>query len=304
MVDRLAEYENKHGGYTEKLAEAARELKCWAYDVRELDTVTDHHPLSVVSYLALSQLGCIRHLNLNDRKLRNFLSAVERSMPDRNFYHNKLHVAAVVQCMYAQLSSSPLEDPLATCACMIAAVVHDCAHPGMSADRWRQVDPDALPEGVSLEEYHLRSAFALMTQPANDFLDGAAPEVRQDLYVLVSELVLATEMARHRELMNDIVRSAIERQSETRPIWLMRLFMKVADLHHCVGSPESHVSWARNLHAETQGRKSDELPSAFAVGQLQFFDKVVLPMIDVMTTCCPGTAPVKRLAQINREIWL
>ena len=285
------------------LETAARESGCWGYDVRQLDAIT-RHPLFFMGYTALSRLGCIRHLNLNDRKLRNFLAAAERSMPDCNFYHNKSHVTGVVQCMYAQLRSCPLDDSLSACACIIAAVIHDCKHPGMSADRFRQVAPEVLPTGTTLEQYHLESALGIMTQPSNDFLDSAEPGVRSQLYGLVSELVLATDMAKHAELMKGIARSFLEDEGEERLLWLLRLFMKVADLHHCTGSPAAHVSWAKNLYSEAQGRFTDELPSAFGTGQLGFFDDVVLPMVDMMVAVRPATEPVRQLVQANRDCWL
>jgi len=288
----------------DELGSQTTEARCWGYDIRRLDDPTNHRPLSYVAYLALSQLGCVRQLDLDTRKLGNFLSSIEHSMPDGNPYHNRLHVAGVVQHMFVQLSSMHIDDPVVNCACVIAAVVHDCMHPGVSADRWREIDPDSLPAGTSLEQYHLDSAVSLMTRPANNFLSDVAPEVTRELQGLVSELVLATDMSKHAQVMTDVQRASSACRSESRPIWLFRLLMKVADLHHCVGSTASHLCWVKNLYAEIHGERADELPPSFSCDQLQFFDKVVLPMVDTLVAICPVTAPACRLARINRSLWL
>lgn len=304
MIDRLSETLAFSENVPSDNDELVREILCWGYDVRRLDEITGHRPLSYVGYLALKKLGCIGRLQLNERKLCNFLSAVERSMPDSNPYHNRVHVSGVVQQMFVQLTSVCIDDPLINCACIIAAVVHDCMHPGMTADAWRALDPTALPKGTSLEQYHLDCALALMTQPPNNFFEAVAPEAKHDLQSMVSELVLATDMTRHAPLMAHIVWSAGEIQSESRPIWLLQLLIKVADLHHCMGSTAAHVGWVQNLFSEIQGRRADEFPPGFGSRQLQFFDQVVLPMVDTLVAIFPVTAPAAQLARANRDCWL
>ena len=305
MIDRMLEDRATPASSEETdLTNEMLEARCWGYDIRRLDTASGHRPLSCITYFALSRLGCLQRLGLDDRKLRNFLTAVEVSMPDGNPYHNRVHVAGVVQQMFAQLSSIRLDDPLVNCACVIAAAIHDCNHPGLSVDKWRAVDPRCLPPGISLEEYHLDCARRIMTHPANDFLEAVDSETSSRLQGLVSELVLATDMSQHSRIMDAVAPSPEVSQSEKCPVWLLRLLIKVADLHHCVGSTASHVHWAQNLQSEMRCQKGGaDMQGDFERGQLQFFDNVVLPMVDRLEEACPVAAPVGRLARANRGCW-
>lgn len=271
----------------------------WEYDIKRLDEATGHRPMLFMSFWALSRLDCIKELGLDEQRLANFLMAVEATMPDTNPYHNKLHVAGVVQQMYVLLLRVRLKDPLARCACIIAAVVHDCSHPGMSADLWRIVAPGCLEDGSTLEEYHLRAALAFMQEPSNDFVHTASPKTRQDLQFMVSEMVLATDMKRHHHVMQR-VREGMQNNVCTS-VWLLCLLMKVADLHHCIGSIPSHVHWVRRLcdEMDSQALSRDD----FRRGQVKFFDDFVIPMTSLLGQAFPACLPVMRFAEENRNHW-
>ena len=272
----------------------------WDYDIKRLDEASGHRPMLFMSFWALSSLDCIKELGLDEQRLANFLAAVESTMPDTNPYHNKLHVAGVVQQMFVLLLRVRLEDPLARCACIIAAVVHDCSHPGMSADLWRIAAPGCLDEGSTLEEYHLRAALAFMEEPSNDFVHTASAKTRRDLQVMVSEMVLATDMKRHHQVIQR-VREGIQDDIESNHVWLLCLLMKVADLHHCIGSVSSHVYWVRRLCDEMNSQTpwKDE----FRRGQLKFFDDFVIPMTSLLGQASPSCRQGMRFAEDNRNLW-
>ncbi|KAJ9519405.1 hypothetical protein QJQ45_023025, partial [Haematococcus lacustris] len=196
------------------LAMACRDFQ---YNTWALSRASQGHPLSTLAYFMLHQAGLIQSLELDPVRLARFLRRIEAGYQPSTPYHNAIHAADVLQTLYITLTHGGLTswlNSLSLLACLLAAVMHDFEHGGLTND-WLIATSDVLAirynDRAPLENHHLAAAFTLLRCEDLNFLSHLTKPDYMQLRKMIIDLVLATDMKSHFNLVspNSIPRMAI-----------------------------------------------------------------------------------------------
>jgi len=279
-------------------------------------------------------------------KLLNFTTEVEMGYSD-TMYHCKKHAADVTNRLMAIMTHSELADlpcprnhiPVSFVA-LIAAAVHDYGHPQLNnAFLVATGHPMAtrFNDQAVAENHALHEVLWLLEDPSCDFIsnmagDSDAPKRRRWFRSMLIQMVLATDMSRHFELLsqfNTKVASSLDLAGlKTSEKWklmtdeqrflTLQISMKVADLGHCALPLELHKAWTEALEEEffRQGDMERELgmpisplmdrfkPGATAPSnQIGFFKVVVMPLYTSLVKVFPQCQPLLDQAHANLTHW-
>lgn len=125
-------------------------------------------------------------------------------------YHNNIHAADVVQSTHVLLSTPALEavfTDLEILAAIFASAIHDVDHPGVSNQFLINTNSElALMYNDSsvLENHHLAVGFKLLQEENCDIFQNLTKKQRQSLRKMVIDIVLATDMSKHMNLLADL----------------------------------------------------------------------------------------------------
>jgi len=249
-------------------------------------------------------------------------------------YHNVAHAASVLVFTFRLLqyggvaaaikdcSSSEREGQLKVLAFVLAALVHDLEHPGLSNKFLVQSGHErAMSHGTHTNEWHhLAVAFELLALPELDFLDVLQDAEAEQCKSLVSSLVLATDMAEGARIQKDLAelldKADLVGQLEIMPL-AMQIALKCADLGHLALPWHEHCSWVQRLETEffAQGDREKELgfeevtflmdrdKPGVSETQVGFFDFVVLPLFSLLVRVFPDAHPMLEAVRCNDHCW-
>eukprot|EP00980_Cylindrotheca_fusiformis_P028733 scaffold22641_cov206-Cylindrotheca_fusiformis.AAC.3 len=181
-------------------------LKAWDYDIFELNTATDGHPLVLMGWAVLgspySQRAMAKASGMLDScdekdfsegynfmeseiklpldKLSQYFRLIEDNYRSENPYHNAIHAADVTQTLNALIQMAG--DELRTSdeelfSILLAAVVHDVDHPGLnnSYQTTARTNLSLQYNDLSvLENHHASTAFTMMIR-SSPFGDVGPP---------------------------------------------------------------------------------------------------------------------------------
>ncbi|TNN46557.1 High affinity cGMP-specific 3',5'-cyclic phosphodiesterase 9A [Liparis tanakae] len=125
-----------------------------------------------------------------------------------NPFHNFRHCFCVSQMMYGMINLCNLQDKMTLTdmgILMTAAVCHDLDHPGYNntyqinartelAVRYNDISP--------LENHHCAVAFQILSLPECNIFANVDPEAFKQIRQAIITLILATDMARHGEILD------------------------------------------------------------------------------------------------------
>jgi len=172
----------------------------WGWDVFNIYKVTDGRPLVYSMYTILQKRKSFEMLEIQPDLMVNFLFRIEEMHHDIP-YHSSTHAADVVQSAHVVMHGTPEEPPpLEAAMVLTAAAVHDVEHPGFTNQYLINTKHELaeLYNGLSVLENHSYARFmAVLQEPRCDPLAGLSPGDRETALLLVREMVLATDMARH-----------------------------------------------------------------------------------------------------------
>eukprot|EP00873_Tetraselmis_striata_P040930 jgi/Tetstr1/461194/TSEL_006331.t1 len=306
-------------------------------------------------YIQTVALQCTQSWDLLDsdierRRLAHFSMAVEAGYPDTH-YHCKKHGADVTARVMAMIHHAGLMHlPLSPgqrgtrsvgLLAMVAAMIHDYGHPQVNnAFLMEQEDKMALDfnNQAVAEHYALREAMKLLMVPETNFLSNSAGSRvsksavsdRKWFRNMAVELVLATDMSRHFDLLSQFETQIVKNREllakgAVHEMWqamtdhqrtlTLQIALKVADVGHCALPMDIHREWVKRLEEEffLQGDKEKargqvkisalmdrEKPGASAPeNQIGFFKVIVLPTIKAWTDVFPGCLPLLEQAEAN-----
>jgi hypothetical protein len=204
----------------------------WDFDVFEFARRADQRPLAFITFELFSRFNLFEQreggsvgtgqelpgvpvvgpslmtpsrLQLSGTVFTAFINRIERSYcydpRTPNPYHTALHAADVVQAVGSFLvvpRLSQILDPTDALCVLLAAVVHDFRHPGVSNAFLKTTGhPLALrynDESV-LENFHVAESFAVLSQTRYALLSTLPPSVRSAVRYAMIKCVLATDLA-------------------------------------------------------------------------------------------------------------
>ncbi|KAG9351475.1 hypothetical protein JZ751_022725 [Albula glossodonta] len=162
--------------------------------------------LSCLEYM-YHDLGLVKEFNMNPITLKRWLLGIQENYRN-NPFHNFRHCFCVSQMMYGMIHLCSLQEKLTLTdmgILMTAAVCHDLDHPGYNntyqinartelAVRYNDISP--------LENHHCAVAFQIISLPECNIFANVEPEAFKQIRQAIITLILATDMARHGEILD------------------------------------------------------------------------------------------------------
>lgn len=334
VESRVVQHWRNHTDAPERLGRTAREdMPIDAWDrVNVFDLEKEfRQPLTRVFMAIWTQRDLGLLCRARETKVKELVEAIEgRYKP--NPYHNRMHAADVTLAAYylwSRLAANPAWSNYFTetdlLVLLVAAAVHDAGHPAVNND-FLVTTRDELAllynDRSVLENYSSALAFKLMqdvgTQPLE--LNLPSPPV-VSLRVRVVDMVLATDMAHHRQGINEL---AYEIEGNNQ-MWsidklvLEKSILRMADIAHPLRPNAQHREWSSRVTQEfwAQGDQEKALglqpmslfdrhkSPSLAKSQLGFFNFVVSPL---WSTLCrvfseEATERLRHHFERNRAEW-
>ncbi|KAL1503544.1 hypothetical protein AB1Y20_012023 [Prymnesium parvum] len=174
----------------------------WDFNMFELETKSQKHPVLTMVLHLVHTLDLEDQLPINMSSLMKYLTVLEASYNDPPF-HNYLHAADCTHgTTYFLLQPKVRQhfSPLDIYSLILAAAMHDCAHPGYSnAFLVNSKHEFAILYNDSsvLESYHVSRAWRLMLEKGQDPFEGFAKEQYTEARQTIVACILGTDMKFH-----------------------------------------------------------------------------------------------------------
>ncbi|XP_055229629.1 high affinity cGMP-specific 3',5'-cyclic phosphodiesterase 9A isoform X2 [Gorilla gorilla gorilla] len=225
-----------------------------------------------------------------------------------NPFHNFRHCFCVAQMMYSMVWLCSLQEKFSQTDILIlmtAAICHDLDHPGYNntyqinartelAVRYNDISP--------LENHHCAVAFQILAEPECNIFSNIPPDGFKQIRQGMITLILATDMARHAEIMDSFKEKMenFDYSNEEHMTLLKMILIKCCDISNEVRPMEVAEPWVDCLLEEyfmqSDREKSEGLPVApfmdrdkvtKATAQIGFIKFVLIPMFETVTKLFP-----------------
>lgn len=182
-----------------------RKASSWSFDVFELDTACDGQSATALVLHCCRVHSLDTKLGLHVPDLVRFLIKVEKGYlaPSEVPFHNHVHAADVVHGVAFLLSQEAMRRllrPLDMYAMLLAALMHDYRHPGVTnAFLVATSDPRAIlyNDGAVLEHYHCAEAWRLMALAGHDPFGSLSRAEYLEARAAIVEAILGTDLKAH-----------------------------------------------------------------------------------------------------------
>ncbi|NXI73603.1 PDE4D phosphodiesterase, partial [Anseranas semipalmata] len=191
------------------LAKELEDVNKWGLQVFRVAELSGNRPLTVIMY-TIFQANLLKTFKIPVDTLITYLMTLEDHYHADVAYHNNIHAADVVQSTHVLLSTPALEavfTDLEILAAIFASAIHDVDHPGVSNQFLINTNSElALMYNDSsvLENHHLAVGFKLLQEENCDIFQNLTKKQRQSLRKMVIDIVLATDMSKHMNLLADL----------------------------------------------------------------------------------------------------
>uniref|UniRef100_A0A8C0TUF5 Phosphodiesterase n=1 Tax=Canis lupus familiaris TaxID=9615 RepID=A0A8C0TUF5_CANLF len=266
----------------------------WLWEPNEMLSCLEH---------MYHDLGLVRDFSINPITLRRWLLCVHDNYRN-NPFHNFRHCFCVTQMMYSMIWLCRLQEKFSQMDILIlmtAAICHDLDHPGYNntyqinartelAVRYNDISP--------LENHHCAVAFQILAQPECNIFANVQPDGFKQIRQGMITLILATDMARHAEIMDSFKETMenFDYSNEEHVTLLKMILIKCCDISNEVRPMEVAEPWVDCLLEEyfmqSDREKSEGLPVApfmdrdkvtKATAQIGFIKFVLIPMFETVT---------------------
>ncbi|PNI55767.1 PDE9A isoform 16 [Pan troglodytes] len=270
----------------------------WLWEPNEMLSCLEH---------MYHDLGLVRDFSINPVTLRRWLFCVHDNYRN-NPFHNFRHCFCVAQMMYSMVWLCSLQENFSQMDILIlmtAAICHDLDHPGYNntyqinartelAVRYNDISP--------LENHHCAVAFQILAEPECNIFSNIPPDGFKQIRQGMITLILATDMARHAEIMDSFKEKMenFDYSNEEHMTLLKMILIKCCDISNEVRPMEVAEPWVDCLLEEyfmqSDREKSEGLPVApfmdrdkvtKATAQIGFIKFVLIPMFETVTKLFP-----------------
>ncbi|NXP75897.1 PDE4D phosphodiesterase, partial [Ramphastos sulfuratus] len=192
------------------LAKELEDVNKWGLQVFKVAELSGNRPLTVIMYTIFQERDLLKTFKIPVDTLITYLMTLEDHYHADVAYHNNIHAADVVQSTHVLLSTPALEavfTDLEILAAIFASAIHDVDHPGVSNQFLINTNSElALMYNDSsvLENHHLAVGFKLLQEENCDIFQNLTKKQRQSLRKMVIDIVLATDMSKHMNLLADL----------------------------------------------------------------------------------------------------
>eukprot|EP00761_Pharyngomonas_kirbyi_P006610 gb/GECH01006618.1/.p1 GENE.gb/GECH01006618.1/~~gb/GECH01006618.1/.p1 ORF type:complete len:585 (+),score=113.97 gb/GECH01006618.1/:1-1755(+) len=308
---------------TEAIVQMFDHVDEWNFDLFTLDSLTEGGSLFVTGYTLFVKYGLLDKFSIDEETLIAFLREIQGGYHP-NPYHNSMHAADVTQVLHYIIFKGGLIDYMTdedVLAALIAAMVHDYDHPGLN--NAFQVNSQSYlatlyNDRAILENHHCAMAFELMRSKQFNILAGLTNEQRKDVRETIIQMILATDMAQHAQILGKF-RSRIEEVdfSAKEDVRIaLQIAIKCADVSNPARPQELYRKWAVRVCDEfyKQGDKERELglpmspfmdrtKPALAKGQTAFINYIVQPMFESFASFLPEMSFTDPHIEATKDFW-
>ncbi|CAF2577695.1 unnamed protein product [Rotaria sp. Silwood2] len=262
--------------YVDDLRLLLDHINDWGLDTFRIEDLSGQRPLTVITYRIFQERSLLRTYGIESHTLISYLLALEdhyQLVP----YHNKAHGADVCQSMHVLLNASALDGvftELEIMSAIFASAVHDVDHPGVTNQFLINTKNDLAlmynDESV-LENHHLAVAFKLLQADERNIFSHLTAKQIKTLRKMVIDMVLATDMSKHMQLLADLKtmveskkvtgNNIIMLESYDDRIQVLQNMIHCADLSNPTKPLDIYIKWTDRIMEEfwSQGDKERDL---------------------------------------------
>ncbi|XP_051554295.1 cAMP-specific 3',5'-cyclic phosphodiesterase 4D isoform X1 [Myxocyprinus asiaticus] len=313
------------------LAKELEEFDRWGVDIFKISEYSGNRPLTVAMYTIFQERELLKSFKIPIDTFITYMMALEENYHSDVAYHNNMHAADVVQSTHVLLSTPALEavfTDLEILAAMFASAIHDVDHPGVSNQFLINTNSElALMYNDSsvLENHHLAVGFKLLQEENCDIFQNLTKKQRQSLRKMVIDMVLATDMSKHMNLLADL-KTMVETKKVTSlgvllldnysdRIQVLQNMVHCADLSNPTKPLELYHQWTDRIMVEffTQGDRErdkgmeispmcDKHNASIEKSQVGFIDYIVHPLWETWADLVhPDAQEILDTLEDNRE---
>ncbi|XP_035268098.1 cAMP-specific 3',5'-cyclic phosphodiesterase 4D-like isoform X3 [Anguilla anguilla] len=313
------------------LAKEFEEINRWGLDVFKISEYSGNRPLTVVMYSVFQERDLLKSFKIPADTFITFMMTLEDHYHADVAYHNNIHAADVVQSTHVLLSTPALEavfTDLEILAALFASAIHDVDHPGVSNQFLINTNSELAlmyNDASVLENHHLAVGFKLLQEENCDIFQNLSKKQRQSLRKMVIDMVLATDMSKHMNLLADL-KTMVETKKVTSlgvllldnysdRIQVLQNMVHCADLSNPTKPLEIYRQWTDRIMGEffTQGDRErdkgmeispmcDKQNASIEKTQVGFIDYIVHPLWETWADLVhPDAQEILDTLEDNRE---
>uniref|UniRef100_A0A3P8W955 Phosphodiesterase n=1 Tax=Cynoglossus semilaevis TaxID=244447 RepID=A0A3P8W955_CYNSE len=300
----------RFGVKTETEDELAKELENvnkWGLNVFKISEFSGNRPLTVIMYTIVQERDLLKTFKIPLDTFITYLMTLEDHYHGDVAYHNNIPAAHVTQSTHVMPSTPALEavfTDLEILAAIFASAIHDVDHPGVSNQFLINTNSElALMYNDSsvLENHHLAVGFKLLQEENCDIFQNLTKKQRQSLRKMVIDIVLATDMSKHMNLLADL-KTMVETKKVTSSgvllldnysdrIQVLQNMVHCADLSNPTKPLQLYTQWTDRIMEEffSQGDRErergmeispmcDKHNASVEKSQVGFIDYIVHPL--------------------------
>uniref|UniRef100_A0A3Q3VWD0 Phosphodiesterase n=1 Tax=Mola mola TaxID=94237 RepID=A0A3Q3VWD0_MOLML len=324
----------RFGVKTETEDELAKELEHvnkWGLNVFKISEFSGNRPLTVMMYTIFQERDLLKTFKIPLDTFITYLMTLEDHYHGDVAYHNNIHAADVTQSTHVLLSTPALEavfTDLEILAAIFASAIHDVDHPGVSNQFLINTNSElALMYNDSsvLENHHLAVGFKLLQEENCDIFQNLTKKQRQSLRKMVIDIVLATDMSKHMNLLADL-KTMVETKKVTSSgvllldnysdrIQVLQNMVHCADLSNPTKPLQLYRQWTDRIMEEffSQGDRErergmeispmcDKHNASVEKNQVGFIDYIVHPLWETWADLVhPDAQDILDTLEDNRE---
>ncbi|XP_045062180.1 cAMP-specific 3',5'-cyclic phosphodiesterase 4D-like isoform X2 [Coregonus clupeaformis] len=313
------------------LAKELEDINRWGMDNFKISEYSGNRPLTVAMYSIFQERELLKSFKIPADTFITFMMTLEDHYHHDVAYHNNIHAADVVQSTHVLLSTPALEavfTDLEILAALFASAIHDVDHPGVSNQFLINTNSELalMYNDVSvLENHHLAVGFKLLQENNCDIFQNLSKKQRQSLRKMVIDMVLATDMSKHMNLLADL-KTMVETKKVTSSgvllldnygdrIQVLQNMVHCADLSNPTKPLELYRQWTDRIMVEffTQGDRErdkgmeispmcDKHNASIEKNQVGFIDYIVHPLWETWADLVhPDAQEILDTLEDNRE---
>uniref|UniRef100_A0A673BXI0 Phosphodiesterase n=1 Tax=Sphaeramia orbicularis TaxID=375764 RepID=A0A673BXI0_9TELE len=313
------------------LAKELEDINRWGIDIFKVSEYSGNRALTVTMYTIFQERDLLKSFKIPPDTFITFMMTLEDHYHADVAYHNNIHAADVVQSTHVLLSTPALEavfTDLEILAALFASAIHDVDHPGVSNQFLINTNSElALMYNDSsvLENHHLAVGFKLLQEENCDIFQNLTKKQKQSLRKMVIDMVLATDMSKHMNLLADL-KTMVETKKVTSlgvllldnysdRIQVLQNMVHCADLSNPTKPLELYRQWTDRIMVEffTQGDRErdkgmeispmcDKHNASIEKNQVGFIDYIVHPLWETWADLVhPDAQEILDTLEDNRE---
>ncbi|NXN96115.1 PDE4C phosphodiesterase, partial [Rhinopomastus cyanomelas] len=256
----------------QKLSRETLEELDWCLD--QLETLQTRHSVSEMA--SNKERDLMKTFRIPVNTFITYMLTLEDHYRADVAYHNNIHAADVAQSTHVLLSTPALEavfTDLEIMAAIFASAIHDVDHPGVSNQFLINTNSELAlmyNDASVLENHHLAVGFKLLQEENCDIFQNLSKKQRQSLRKMVIDMVLATDMSKHMNLLADL-KTMVETKKVTSlgvllldnysdRIQVLQNMVHCADLSNPTKPLELYRQWTDRIMVEffSQGDRERE----------------------------------------------